>query len=99
MSLAEGAKEAIYLQSFLTELGFKDIARMIIYNDNSEAKMLAVNPVFYDRSKHIDIKYYFVWEAVKNQQLKIQHISTSDMTTDIFTKALPGPNIRSAEYC
>uniref|UniRef100_A0ABD2WYT5 Reverse transcriptase Ty1/copia-type domain-containing protein n=1 Tax=Trichogramma kaykai TaxID=54128 RepID=A0ABD2WYT5_9HYME len=44
MSLSDAAKEAIFLSSLLKELGFADLSRTIIYNDNQSAGKLATNP-------------------------------------------------------
>ena len=32
--------------------------------DNQPAIALAKNPVLHDRSKHIDIKFHFLWDYV-----------------------------------
>ncbi|KAL7288303.1 hypothetical protein TKK_0017640 [Trichogramma kaykai] len=43
VSLSDAAKEAIFLSSLLGELGFADLSRTIIYNDNQSAGKLATN--------------------------------------------------------
>jgi hypothetical protein len=44
--------------------------------------------VFHDRSKHIEIKYYFIHDKVQKGEVKLQYISTNEQTTDILTKPL-----------
>lgn len=74
---------------FLKEIGFEDLNDIIIYADNLGAIRLAENPVFHQRSKHIDIKYHYVQDTLRNGDLKIKHISTTDMIADVLTKGLP----------
>jgi hypothetical protein len=52
-----------------------------IKKDNAAAIALAKNPVLHDRSKHIDVKFYFTRECV-------EHVGTNDELADILTKAL-----------
>ncbi|CAB0042346.1 unnamed protein product [Trichogramma brassicae] len=95
MSLSDAAKEAIYLSGLLTELGFTDLSRTIIYNDNQSAGKLATNPVFHARSKHIDIRAHFVREVLKDGKFTLEYLPTEDMIADILTKALPKPKTSS----
>ncbi|XP_050340599.1 uncharacterized protein LOC126767022 [Bactrocera neohumeralis] len=62
VSLAESAKEAVYLRSLLNEIGLQKLAEVIIYVDNRAAQCLANDTVFHARTKHIDIKHHFVRE-------------------------------------
>ncbi|CAB0041973.1 unnamed protein product [Trichogramma brassicae] len=96
MSLSDAAKEAIFLSNLLKELGFDDLARMTVYNDNQSAAKLASNPVFHARSKHIDIRAHFIREVLKDGKFDLKYLSTDEMTADILTKALPKAKV---DYC
>lgn len=89
MALTEGAKEALFLQRFLNELGFPDLGNVTIFSDNLGSIKLAENPVFHNRSKHIDIRYHYIRNLLKEGKLKIEHVSTTDMVADVMTKGLP----------
>ena len=67
MALSEATQEAVWLNTFLIELGdmHKDDA-VKIYEDNQGSIALAKNPQFHKRTKHIDIRYHFVREKVKD---------------------------------
>lgn len=58
--MAEAAKETIYLRKFFTELGFADLAEVKLFSDNCGALRLSENPVFHNRTKHIDVRHHFV---------------------------------------
>lgn len=48
------------------------------------AKKLAGNFTFYDRSKHIDIKYHFIRNALKDDLVELKHIPSEDMVALYF---------------
>nr|GEZ81361.1 ribonuclease H-like domain, reverse transcriptase, RNA-dependent DNA polymerase [Tanacetum cinerariifolium] len=50
---------------------------------------LVRNPVFHERSKHIDICYHFICECVENGHINVEHVSGELQRADILTKALP----------
>ncbi|XP_046145331.1 secreted RxLR effector protein 161-like [Osmia bicornis bicornis] len=64
MALSEAAKESIYQRRFLTEVVGK-LKTTLILCDNQSAGLMAKNPVYHERTKHIDIRYHFVRESVE----------------------------------
>ena len=86
--LAKAAKECIYFRGYLKELGYRDLANVIILNDNLGAQKLAENSSFHARSEHIDVRHHFIREVLKDKKVIVEHVSTEDMTADIFTKGL-----------
>ena len=93
MALTQAVKESLWLQAILLDLGalkhLKEIRNISI--DNQGAIALARNPEFHARTKHIDIQYHFIREHIENGQIELTYCHTSEMTADIFTKALPQP--------
>jgi hypothetical protein len=43
---------------------------------------------FHVRTKHIDLQYHFIHEAVEDSKIELNYIPTNDNAADIFTKAL-----------
>ena len=49
---------------------------------------MAKNPVFHKRTKHVQIRYHCVREAVEQGTIILKYCRTDDMLADSFTKAL-----------
>ena len=56
--------------------------------DSMSALALSKNPVFHERSKHIDLRYHFIRECVDNGSIAAEFVTTKDQLADILTKAL-----------
>jgi hypothetical protein len=89
MAASEGAKEAIWLQKLFRELTDFEAKSTLLLIDNLSCVKLTRNPEFHKRTKHIDVRYFFVREKVLDGSLNTQHIAGEEQTADIFTKALP----------
>lgn len=94
MGMTEAAKESIYLQSFLGQLGFHELTTVKLFNDNMGALKLTENHTFHSKSKHIDLRYHFIRDAIQKNHLKVKYISTDDMLANVMTKGLFGPKHR-----
>jgi hypothetical protein len=59
-----------------------------IYMDNSSVIALAKNPIFHNRSKHINTRFHYLWDCITNKEVKVKDVKTQDQVADIFTKPL-----------
>ena len=59
-----------------------------IWCDNQSAIAQTVNPVYYARTKHIEVDFHFIQEKVINGDVCILYVSTVDQVADIFMKGL-----------
>ena len=53
--------------------------------------MLAKDNKFHSRTKHIDLQYHFIREAVEDNKVKMDYIPMNNNIADVFTKALARP--------
>jgi len=83
------AKEALWIRTFIGEFrdGFESLP-IPINCDNQGAIALAKDNKFHARTKHIDLRYHFIREAVEDAKIELNYIPTNDNAADIFTKAL-----------
>jgi hypothetical protein len=56
--------------------------------DNTSAISVAKNPVLHSKTKHIEVRYYFLRDNVEKGKITLIHVPTHDQPTDIFTKPL-----------
>jgi hypothetical protein len=61
MAACAAVWQGIWLAQLLTG---EEAATPVLLIDNQSAIALSRNPVFHDRSKHIDVCYHFIWECV-----------------------------------
>ena len=82
------SREAVWLRKLLVGLYGQPMIPTIIHYDNHSSIKLSVNPVFHDRSKHIEIPYHYVRDMVDRNSVKLEYIWIVDQTADILTKPL-----------
>ncbi|GJP51947.1 hypothetical protein CLOM_g11077 [Closterium sp. NIES-68] len=82
------AQEARWLSFLLEELGAPQRCPTI-WCDNASTIHLTKDAVFHGRSKHIELRHYFIRELVQGGHLQLGKIDSAANLADIFTKALP----------
>ncbi|GJP39599.1 hypothetical protein CLOM_g23952 [Closterium sp. NIES-68] len=82
------AQEARWLSFLLEELGAPQRCPTI-WCDNASTIHLTKDAVFHGRSKHIELRHYFIRELVQGGHLRLGKIDSAANLADIFTKALP----------
>lgn len=86
MSMVAAIQEALWLKRFESEL-FADATPSIQLNcDNQGAIKLATNNNYHARTKHIDVKNYFIREKLAEGIIKLSYLNTKEMIADIMTK-------------
>ncbi len=92
MALAATCQELLWCSTWLQEvLGTEIPLHMQVYGDNQSALALVQSNTHHDRSKHIDIRYHFIKQLVKQGIIKLDWVKTDQQKADIMTKALPRP--------
>ena len=59
-----------------------------IFCENQSCVNLSKNLVFHDKSKHIEIKYYYIRDMVQKGVVKLQYVATDEHIADVLTKPL-----------
>jgi hypothetical protein len=88
------SKEAIWLRMFIRELTGQKIDPLTVKADNQGVIAFVKDNKFHAQTKHIDLCYHFVPEAVEAGKIKMEYILTSENMADIFMKALAKPKFK-----
>lgn len=87
-SIVDVCYELSWLISLCAELHLKHLTHVPLFCDNQSALYISHNPVFHERTKHIEIDCHLVRQKLKTGLICPQHISTHEQPADLFTKAL-----------
>jgi len=80
--------DLIWVKSFLATMRVLVPYPMQLFCDNQAALHAMKNPMFHERTKHIEMNCHFVREQLLSVELVTQYISLKNQVVDIFTKAL-----------
>jgi hypothetical protein len=72
----------------LTGLFDLEMEAIVILCDNQSCIKMTENPVFHDKSKHIEIWYHYIRDMVQRGAIKLQYIGTDEQVANVLTKPL-----------
>jgi hypothetical protein len=81
--------EAIWLRNLLTGLFDLEMDAIVIFCDNQSCIKMTENPMFHDKTKHIEIRYHYIRDMVQKGVVKLQYVGTDEQVVDVSTKPLP----------
>ncbi|TYK10339.1 hypothetical protein E5676_scaffold367G00140 [Cucumis melo var. makuwa] len=87
ISLGEAVKEAVWLKRIVGELLSQKFIP-IIHCESQSAIHLAKNPSHHERSKHIDIKFYYIRNIIAQKDVEMVKVHKVENLSDMLTKAL-----------
>jgi hypothetical protein len=89
VSASEATAQAIWLRFVLDDFGEMQAEVTPLFYDNMSAISMAKNPVFHQKTRHINKKYHFIREALQEGVINMQFCRSEEQLADIFTKAFP----------
>ena len=87
-SMAIVTSEVVWLITLLKTFALEHNHATSLYCDSKAAIYIAANPVFHDRTKHIEINCHFIKEKIQDGVIKTFHVPTRHQIPNFFTKAL-----------
>ena len=86
VAACEAAREILWMRGILHDMGYPQMESSILFEDNTACISLATSQGKHDRMKHIDVRYHFLKEQVKQGTVQIVHIPGTEQRADILTK-------------
>ncbi|CAI0414884.1 unnamed protein product [Linum tenue] len=86
------AAQCVWSRRILDQMGWKKSVNQPtrIFCDNNSAIKLSKNPVLHGRSKHIDVRFHFLRDLVKDEAVELVYCGTGEQVADIMTKVVKG---------
>ena len=84
----EGAKEVVWLRNLLAEVGFPQKGPTVVCIDNQSTIKIAENRVLSAKTKHIQLREFYLRSKVADGTIKVEYIHSVQNTADILTKIL-----------
>ncbi len=85
----------LWTRYFLEAQGY-NVGTSIVYQDNMSSMLLEKNgrQSSGKRTRHINIRYFFVRDRIRAKEVQVEYCPTADMVADVLTKPLQGAAFR-----
>ncbi|GJR71506.1 putative ribonuclease H-like domain-containing protein [Tanacetum coccineum] len=87
VAAASCCAQVLWIQNQLLDYGF-NFMNTKIFIDNQSTICIVKNPVFHQRTKHIEIRHHFIRDANEKNLIQVLKIHTDDNVVDLLTMAL-----------
>jgi hypothetical protein len=88
-SMAAVTCEISWLKALLTDLQLNHLQLTLVFFGSQSAIHIAANPMFHERTKHIEIDCHIVRDKIAAGLIKTPHVQSQHQLADILTKPLP----------
>ena len=90
VGLSDSVGEAIGVSALLRSIGY-DVKPIRFYQDNmSTIRMAESGASASRRTRHINVRYFFIKERIDDGEIKLSYLPTKEMIADLMTKPIQG---------
>ena len=86
--MAHTASKMLWVHSLLRDLDIDVSTVMQMFCDNQATIFIANNPIFHERTKHIEIDCDFIQDLLMRKQIATPYVHSDDQLGDILMKLL-----------
>ena len=94
-ALTFAIQEGKFISQIFADLTNSDRNMFSLYVDNQAAINLGNNPIYHQRSKHIDVKYHYIRHEIRDKNVKLIYVPSNENIADIFTKPVNGIKLKT----
>jgi hypothetical protein len=91
VAAVEAGKEIMWMRNILSEFGYTSPHPSTLFIDNKSGISVAKNPEHHGRMKHLDLRFYWLRDAVEAKLIDPVYKPAEEQVADIFTKPV-GPS-------
>ncbi|KAI3807431.1 hypothetical protein L1987_23359 [Smallanthus sonchifolius] len=86
IAAASGCSQILWIQQQLRDYCL-NFTRTPLFIDNNATMSITNNPVKHSKTKHIEIRHYFIRDCAEKHLIELVKVHTDDNLADLFTKA------------
>ena len=86
--MAMATCEIVWILYFLKDIGVNHEKEALLFCDSQATLHIGSNPVFHERTKHVEIDCHVVRDKVLEKVIKLNHVRSNCQLADLLTKAL-----------
>ncbi|GKB68809.1 putative ribonuclease H-like domain-containing protein, partial [Tanacetum coccineum] len=90
VAVANCCGQVLWIQNQMLDYGF-NFMNTNFFIDNQSTICIVKNPVFHQRTKHIDIRHHFIRDANEKNLIQVLKVHTDENVAELLTKAFDGP--------
>ncbi|XP_073260546.1 uncharacterized protein [Populus alba] len=80
--------ELTWLRCLLKDLGISHHESTLLYCDNKAALHIAANPMFHERTRHIEMDCHYIRDKIQDGSITTKHVDSAHQLADVLTKPL-----------
>ena len=88
IAAVDSGKEVMWMRNILSEFGHAQSSPSTLFLDNQAALNISRNPEHHGRMKHLDLRTFWLRNAVEEGHIITFHLPTDEMPADLLTKPL-----------
>jgi len=90
VGLSDSMSVIIWCRNFLEKQGYKMPPAQVFQDNMSTIAMIRSGKPTSDRTRHVNIRFFFINDREKSGEVRVEYRSTKSMLADILTKPLQG---------
>ncbi|KAL9256812.1 Retrovirus-related Pol polyprotein from transposon TNT 1-94-like protein [Drosera capensis] len=87
IAATKAGKELLWLTRFFLEVGMQQEEK-VVFCDSQSAIELSKNDLYHSRTKHIDVRFHWLRDAIEKKKMKLKKIHTNKNPSDMLTKTV-----------
>lgn len=88
LAITDVCKDLMFVKGFISEVLNRTLDIKVMNDNQSAHKLLEAREYCHKRTKHIDIRYHYIKDLIRNNGIKIEYLQTEKMVADVLTKPL-----------